>query len=189
MTEREKMLNGELYKPSDEELTKLRLNARTITEELNQTSANKQEERTKLIKKLFGSTGENITIESTFYCDYGCNIHVGENFYANYNCVFLDVAEIHFGANCFVAPQVGIYAARHPVDPIIRNSGVEDGKPINIGDNCWIGGHATILPGVTLGNNVVVASGSVVTKSFGDSVVIGGNPAKIIRHIDCSDIM
>jgi maltose O-acetyltransferase len=82
-----------------------------------------------------------------------------------------------------LGPQVGIYTATHPLDPIERASGLEYAKPIRIGNNCWIGGHATINPGVVLGNNVVVASGSVVTKSFGDNVVIGGNPARVIREL------
>ena len=82
-----------------------------------------------------------------------------------------------------MAPQVGIYTATHPIDPVERGKWVEWGEPITIGDNCWIGGHATINPGVVLGNNVVVASGAVVTKSFGDNVVIAGCPAKVIKHI------
>jgi maltose O-acetyltransferase len=96
----------------------------------------------------------------------------------------LDVAEVRIGENCFIAPQVGIYTATHPIDPIQRNSGVEFAKPIRIGNNCWIGGHATINPGVTLGDNVVVASGAVVTKSFGSNVVIGGNPARVLKAIE-----
>ncbi|MDE1515485.1 MULTISPECIES: sugar O-acetyltransferase [Vibrio] len=183
MTEKEKMLSGEYYDPSDAELVKLRLNARLQTEQLNQTSVSQAEQRVAIIKSLFGSTGQSIHIESTFNCDYGVNIHVGENFYANFGCVILDVAEVRIGNNCFIAPQVGIYTATHPIDPIQRNSGLEYGKPVTIGDNCWIGGHATINPGVTLGNNVVVASGAVVTKSFADNVVIGGNPARVIKRI------
>jgi len=183
MTEKEKMLSGEYYDPSDAELVKLRLNARLQTEQLNQTSVSQAEQRVAIIKSLFGSTGQSIHIESTFNCDYGVNIHVGENFYANFGCVILDVAEVRIGNNCFIAPQVGIYTATHPIDPIQRNSGLEYGKPVMIGDNCWIGGHATINPGVTLGNNVVVASGAVVTKSFADNVVIGGNPARVIKRI------
>ncbi|MGL4379800.1 MAG: sugar O-acetyltransferase [Vibrio sp.] len=183
MTEKEKMLSGEYYDPSDAELVKLRLNARLQTEQLNQTSVGQMEQRVAIIKSLLGSTGQSIHIESTFNCDYGVNIHVGENFYANFGCVILDVAEVRIGHNCFIAPQVGIYTATHPIDPIQRNSGLEYGKPVTIGDNCWIGGHATINPGVSLGNNVVVASGAVVTKSFADNVVIGGNPARVIKRI------
>ncbi len=183
MTEKEKMLAGQLYISSDKELAELRYSARVLTEKLNKTPIINLEERTTLIKQLFGSTGENVYIEPNFRCDYGFNIHVGENFYANYDCVILDDMEIKIGKNCFLAPQVGIYTATHPLNPDERNSGLEYSKPITIGDNCWIGGHATINPGVTLGNNVVVASGAVVTKSFGDNVVIGGNPAKIIKII------
>lgn len=101
----------------------------------------------------------------------------------NFGCVILDCAEVEIGDNCFIGPQVGIYTACHPIDPIERNSGVEFAKPITIGDNCWIGGHATINPGVELGNNVVVASGSVVTKNFPDNVVVAGNPARVIKEI------
>ncbi|ENM5791918.1 sugar O-acetyltransferase [Vibrio mimicus] len=184
MTEREKMLSGEYYNPSDAELVKLRLEARLLTEKLNQTSVSCPDKRVEIIKSLLGSTGNSIHIESTFNCDYGLNIHVGENFYANFGCVILDVAEVRIGDNCFIAPQVGIYTATHPIDPIQRSSGLEFGKPIRIGNNCWIGGHATINPGVTLGDNVVVASGAVVTKSFGSNVVIGGNPARVLKAIE-----
>lgn len=183
MTEKEKMISGELYDPNDDELLKLRLEARLFTEKLNQTSVSDADKRIEIIKSLFGSTGNLIHIESPFNCDYGVNLHVGENFYANFGCVILDVAEVRVGDNCFLGPQVGIYTATHPIDPITRKNGLEYGKPVSIGHNCWIGGHATINPGVTLGNNVVVASGAVVTKSFGDNVVIGGNPARVLKEI------
>lgn len=183
MTEKEKMISGRYYDPSDAELVKLRLETRLHTEKLNQTSVIDADKRIEIIKSIFGSTGNSIYVESTFNCDYGINIHVGENFYANYGCVILDVAEVRIGNNCFMAPQVGIYTATHPIDPTLRNSGLEYGKPIVIGDNCWIGGHATINPGVTLGDNVVVASGAVVSKSFGDNVVIAGNPARVLKKI------
>ncbi len=183
MTEKDKMLSGQYYNPRDSELINLRLKAHLLTEQLNQTSWVDRGERTKILKSLLGSTGEYILVESTFNCDYGENIHVGENFYANVGCVILDVAEVLIGDNCIIAPQVGIYTATHPIDPVERASGLGYAKAIKIGDNCWIGGHATINPGVNLGNNVVVASGSVVTKSFGDNVVIGGNPAKVLKEL------
>lgn len=177
------MLAGKMYNPSDSELVKLRKIARQKTEKFNHTAYEDNQERVRIIKSLFGSTGQNIYIEPSFRCDYGHNIHVGDNFYANFDCVILDVAEVRFGTHCLLAPQVGIYTATHPLAPAERNSGLELAKPITIGDNCWIGGHATINPGVHLGDNVVVASGAVVTKSFGDNVVIGGNPASVIKQI------
>lgn len=183
MSELNKMLAGELYDSSDDTLSKMRADARDITAQYNMTTREHKVQRDELLKKLFGGMGRGIKIEPNFNCDYGKNIAVGENFYVNFGCVILDCAQVNIGDNCLIGPQVGIYTACHPLDPIERRSGIEFAKAINIGDNCWIGGHATINPGVTLGDNVVVASGAVVTKSFEDNVVIGGNPARIIKKI------
>lgn len=180
MTEREKMLKGEFYNPLDDELLQMRLNARLITEHFNLTSVREADKRVQMIRQLFGATGASFIVEPAFQCDYGCNIYVGNNFYMNFNCVILDVAEVIIGDNCMIAPMVGIYTATHPVDPDQRNGGLEYAKPITIGHSCWIGSNAVINPGVTLGDNVVVASGAIVTKSFSSNVVIGGNPARVI---------
>ncbi|MGN1385612.1 MAG: DapH/DapD/GlmU-related protein, partial [Bacillus sp. (in: firmicutes)] len=139
--------------------------------------------RTEILEELFGSAGDGIYIEPTFRCDYGYNIHVGKNFYANFDCVFLDICEIRIGDHCFVAPGVHIYTATHPLDAQERISGAEFGKPVTIGDNVWLGGRAIINPGVKIGNNVVVASGAVVTKDVPDNAVVGGNPAKVIKFV------
>lgn len=177
----EKMLAGELYNPSDHELAHGRARARKLIREINDTMDGAA--RTELLKRLFGGTGEKVFLEPTLRVDYGSNIYLGENFFANFDCVMLDVCEIHIGDNCMFAPGVHIYTATHPLEPTERNSGLELGKPVKIGNNAWIGGRAVINPGVTLGDNVVVASGAVVTKSFGDNVVIGGNPARIIKEV------
>lgn len=182
-TEKEKMLDGELYIAADPQLVAERLNARRMTRLYNQSLETDEPARTALLKELFGSTGENLYIEPTFRCDYGYNIHVGENFYANFDCVFLDVCAIRIGQNCLLGPGVHIYTATHPLNPHERNSGAEYGIPVTIGDNVWIGGRVLINPGVTIGNNVVLASGAVVTKAVPDNVVMGGNPAKIIKEI------
>jgi maltose O-acetyltransferase len=183
-TEKEKMLNGELYDAADTVLRKDRLNARRLTRLFNESIETEKSKKVELLKELFGSTGETIKIEPTFRCDYGYNIHVGENFYANFDCVFLDVCEIRIGDNCLLAPGVHIYTATHPLDLAERTSGAEYGIPVRIGNNVWIGGRAIINPGVNIGNNVVVASGAVVTKDVPDNVVVGGNPAKIIKHLN-----
>lgn len=184
MSEKQKMLAGDMYQPADPELMRLRQHCRLTLETFNRTSHAEPDKRADILRSLFGTTGNHLYVESVFSCDYGENIHVGENFYANFGCVILDVAEVRFGDNCMLAPQVGIYTASHPLDPVARNSGREFAKPIQFGDNCWIGGMAVINRGVTLGKNVVVASGSVVTKSFGDNLVLAGNPARVIKRIE-----
>lgn len=183
-TEKEKMLDGELYDASDATLVSERKEARRLARLYNQTTEDDLEIRTELLKKLFGSTGKNFYMEPTVKCDYGYNIHIGENFYANFDTVLLDVCEINIGDNCFLAPGVHIYTATHPIEAKLRIAGPEYGKPVKIGDNVWIGGRSVINPGVTIGNNVVVASGSVVVKDVPDNVIVGGNPAKIIRTIE-----
>ncbi|KMY52307.1 maltose acetyltransferase domain-containing protein [Peribacillus loiseleuriae] len=183
-TEKEKMLIGELYNAADNELHRERINARRLTRLYNQTLETEDSKRTELLKGLFGSTGDHVYIEPSFKCDYGYNIHVGENFYANFDCVILDVCEVRIGDNCFIAPGVHIYTAAHPLNPDERIAGPEFGKPVTIGNNVWIGGRAVINPGIRVGNNVVIASGAVVTKDVPDNVVVGGNPAKIIKQIE-----
>lgn len=182
-TEKEKMLNGEWYIASDQELVKEREIARRTTRHYNETIENEYELRKDMLKKLFGSTGENLFIEPAFKCDYGYNIHVGENFYANFDCVILDVCKVRFGDNCLLGPGVHIYTAAHPLHANERNSGAEFGKPVTIGDNVWIGGRAIINPGVTIASGAIIASGAVVTKDVPANVVAGGNPAKIIKEL------
>lgn len=183
-TEKEKMLAGELYLAWDEDLVSERARARRLTRLFHQTIETDDDARKKILKELFGTTGENIYIEPTFRCDYGSNIHVGENFYANFDCVILDVCKVTIGANCMLAPGVHIYTATHPLNAEERNSGAEFGKPVTIGDNVWIGGRTVVNPGVTIGNNAVIASGAVVTKDVPDNVVVGGNPARVIKNIE-----
>lgn len=183
MTEKDKMLKGLAYFASDKTLVAERIQARTILHELAVLPEQAVKQRASLLKSFLGSTGKRLYVENTFRCDYGFNIHVGENFYANFSCTILDCAPVKIGNDCMLAPNVSLFTAQHPLDPKERRSGLESAAPINIGNDCWIGGGAIILPGVTLGNNVVVGAGAVVTKSFGDNVVIAGNPAKVIKTI------
>lgn len=181
--QRKRMLRGDMYFSADEALVKERHRARRLCRAYNATTEEQGEERTRLLKELLGGTGEALTIEPDFTCDYGTYITVGENFYANFGLVVLDTCPVRIGNNCMFGPRVSLFTAGHPLDPEVRNSGWEFGAPITIGDNVWIGGGSILNPGVTLGNNVVVGSGSVVTKSFGDNVVIAGNPARVIRTL------
>lgn len=183
MSEKLKMLAGELYRSADDTLFNERLAARRLCHQYNATIEIQSSEQDVILSKLLGTKPTGVHIEPLFRCDYGYNIHLGENFYSNFDLVILDVCEVRIGRNCMIGPRVSICTATHPLDAEVRNSGVELGASISIGDNVWIGAHAVINPGVTLGNNVVVASGAIVSKSFGDNVVIAGVPAKVIKKL------
>lgn len=178
------MLAGELYDASDPELVMERKRARRLTRRFNASDETESLRREELIRELFGEVGEEFEIEPPFRCDYGYNISVGEDFFANFDCVFLDVCPITIGDNAQIGPGVHIYTATHPLDAAERIKGPESGEPVTIGDNAWLGGRAVINPGVTIGDDVVVASGAVVTDDVPDSVVVGGNPARIVKELD-----
>lgn len=182
MTEKEKMLAGELYIAEEAELAAEHARAIELCDRLD-CGGISEEERDALTRQLLGKCGKNTVLGRGFRCDYGYNIEAGENFYVNYNVVILDVCKVKIGDNCLIAPQAGIYTAAHPLDAAVRRSGLEYGRPVTIGNDVWIGGGARILPGVTLGDNVVVGAGAVVTKSFPSSVVIAGNPARVIKKL------
>lgn len=186
-TEKEKMLAEDLYRASSPELREDASKSRQLTRLFNETTEEQQTYRKTLLKEMFKATGENIYIEPPFRCDYGTNTTIGNNFYANFDCVFLDVAPIVIGENVMFGPKVNLLTPGHPIDAVIRNSGLEFGKKITIGDNVWIGGNAVVNPGVTIGNNTIIGSGSVVTKDIPDNVIAAGNPCKIIREITDED--
>lgn len=183
MTEREKMVSGELYKADDRELVAMRQRARRLTRLFNATTEEEGEKRQALLRELLGRFGENSFMEPTFRCDYGSNIFIGDHFYANFDCIILDVAPVHIGCNVFFAPRVNLYTAGHPIDAETRNEELEFGTAITIGDDVWIGGNVTVNPGVTIGSDVVIGSGSVVTKDIPDHVIAAGNPCRVIRAI------
>jgi Acetyltransferase (isoleucine patch superfamily) len=180
--QKRKMIAGEFYRPDDETLSADRLRARQLLHRYNQSEPNEKTLRSQLLCELFAQS-HTAYIEPSFRCDYGYNIYPGKNFYANFDCVMLDVCPIHIGDNCMLAPGVHIYTATHPLDASERNSGIEYGKPVTIGNNVWIGGRAVINPGVTIGHNAVIASGAVVVKDVPDNAVVGGNPAQIIKML------
>lgn len=183
MTEREKMLAGELYFAGDDELVALRHNARRLTRLFNQTTEAQSVERQELLCELFGKIGPGSEIEPPFRCDYGCFLSVGKGFFANFNCVILDCAPVTIGDNVLFGPGVQIYTAYHPLEPGPRRDLWEAAKPISIGNNVWIGGNAIVLPGVTIGDNSVIGAGGVVTRDVPPNVVVVGNPGRILREI------
>ena len=184
MTEKEKMLAGEIYNDNyDEELIKERIEVKDKCFEYNNIKPSNIEGRIKLLKEILGKYKETFYIEQPFICDYGYNIEIVKNFYANHNLVILDGNKVKFGDNVFVAPNCAFYTAGHPLDYKERNKGLEYAKPIKVGNNVWIGGNVTVLPGVSIGDNVVIGAGSVVTKDISSNVIAVGNPCRVIKEI------
>ena len=181
-TDLEKFYAFEPFWMDDPEVSKLKSNARRLCYEYNASPEGDQPNRLRILKELFGTAGDDMFIKPPFFCDYGINIHVGKKFFANFDVVMLDMHEIRIGDNCLIGPQCGFYTAIHPKNVKDRIAGTVYGKPITVGDNVWFGGHCTILPGVTIGNNVIVGAGSVVTKDVPDDVIVAGNPARIIAE-------
>lgn len=184
MTEKEKMLAGQLYSAVDPQLLEELGEVKDIIHRYNALAPSSQAERLAILKDLLGGIGDDtILINQPFYCDYGKQIRVGKRFFANFHFTVLDEAPVTIGDDCFVGPNVSIYTACHSTDPAERNSRREWAEPVTIGNNVWIGGNVTILPGVTIGDNVTIGAGAVVTKDIPADVVVAGNPAKIIKRL------
>ena len=191
MTEREKMLAGQLYDCGDEELLTQWHKAKDLIRDYNSTDSADIEKKNHILQELLGGRGTNLWITAPFFVDYGNNIYFGNNCEVNMNCTFLDDNRIVIGNNALIAPNVQIYTAFHPTNAAERfGEPKEDGSfefcktqtaPVIIGDNVWIGGGAIIMPGVTIGNNVVIGAGSVVTKDIPDNVIAYGNPCHVVR--------
>ena len=183
----EQMLKGELYIASNIHHENSSIHGKKIAQQINTTPIEKRDKIQQLVKQLVGQAADNVWIEPPVYVDYGKHIKLGQNFYANMACTFLDVNHITFGDNVMIGPNTSFYTAGHPTDPVIRNEGYEFGYPITVHDNVWIGGHVTVLPNVTIGENSIVAAGSVVTKDVPANTIVAGNPAKVIRQITEDD--
>ncbi len=181
LTERQKMVSGELYRPNDPELETERAAAREWMVSYNAAFAAPLAERHALLANRFGAVGEGVDIRSPFFCDYGFNIRAGNRVFLNFNCVILDVAEVTIGDDTQIGPAVQILGADHPRDPVERRSGLELGRPVRIGRNVWIGGGAIIVPGVTVGDDAIIGAGAVVTRDVAPGATVVGNPARPVR--------
>ena len=183
MTEKEKMISGLPYNPHDKELAQGRLKARRLIRNISAIPEDKERQRKHFFRELFAETGSKFYIENPFICDYGFNIYWGENAYANFGCIILDAAPVYIGNNVMMAPAVKLLTATHPLEFEARNSGIETARPIRIEDNVWLGAGVIVNPGVTIGKNSVIGSGSVVTKDIPENVVAVGNPCKVLKKI------
>ena len=192
MTEKQKMLCGEFYDTRDLELRRLSNNAKDLMRVYNSLPAENIELRNQTLRLLFGFCGENSRVNQPIWVDYGCNISIGANSLININCTLLDTGRITIGDNTLIGPDVKIYTAVHPLLPNERIYTDETGAtairtqaaPVTVGNNVWIGGGTTILPGVTIGDNTVIGAGSVVTKSISANVVAFGNPCTIKKMLE-----
>ncbi len=184
MTIFDKLHSGEIYDPADKEIMEIQLKCLDKLYEFNQTRPIELEKRQILLKEMFASIGENCYIEPPFHSNFGGrHIHFGNNVYCNFNVTMVDDTYIYVGDNTLLAPNVVLATAAHPIDPELRNKGLQYNKPIRIGKNCWLGTGVIVLPGITIGDNVVIGAGSVVTKDLPSNVVAVGNPCKIIKEI------
>lgn len=184
MTELEKLNAGLEYDFWDEDINARKLYAISGCAELNAIAPNDEKSREKAIRYLFGSVGKCPTVLPVFNCDCGKNIYVGDNFLTNYNVTILDIAPVYIGNHVMIGPCTIITTVGHPLSPKKRRQHIGQAKSVTIGNDVWIGGNCTILPGVTIGNNVVIAAGAVVTKDIPDNCVAGGVPAKVIKKIE-----
>lgn len=185
LSEKEKMLAGELFSSADPELAADRLRARQQQRRYNTSADDDFPARLALLRELFAAVGDDRAyIEPPFFCDYGYNIRIGKRFYANYNCVFLDVGRIDIGDDCLIGPGAHIYTVNHPLKAARRAEGVEYARPVRLGHTVWSGGGAIVLPGVSIGDGAVIAAGAVVTRDVPANTLVAGNPARIVRELD-----
>lgn len=195
MTEKEKMLSGKIYDPTDPTLVKLREKAHRLSAEYNQ-SLETDKKRSEILKELLPQMAENVFLQGLIQFDYGCFTSMGKNSYANFNFTCLDCCPVTIGENVFFGPNVSILTPVHPLryqdrNPYVKEDGgttdKEYARPITIKDNCWIAGNVTICGGVTIGSGCVIGAGSVVTRDIPDNVIAAGVPCRVIREITEED--
>ena len=181
MTERERMLAGEPYRPGDPELRAMRVRAQSLMRAYAVTTIDDRAAREALYARMFGRVGTGVGVAAPVYLDYGVHTSIGDDVYLNFGVVLLDVCEIRIGDRTQIGPQAQILAADHPRDAAIRAEGLETGKPVTVGADVWIGAGALVLPGVTVGDGAVIGAGAVVTRDVGPGVTVAGNPARPLR--------
>lgn len=184
MSMKEKLHTGELYLPNDDSIMKEQLQYLDRLYDFNSTSPTELEKRNALLKEMFAEIGENCYIEPPLHTNMGGHyVHFGKNVYANFNLTLVDDTHIYVGDYTMFGPGVIIATAGHPLLPELRQEGYQYNAPVHIGKNCWIGAGALIMPGITIGDHVVVGAGSVVTKDLPSNVIAVDNPCRVLREI------
>lgn len=183
-----RMHTGELYLPGDEEIMNQQEQCLEMLYAFNQLSPSQGEKRQKMLKQMFAEIGDGCYIEPPFHANWGGHhVHFGKNVYANFSLTCVDDTHIYVGDYTMIGPNVTLATAGHPIFPQLRENGYQYNAPVRIGKNCWIGAGVIVLPGITIGDNVVVGAGSVVTKDLPSNVVAVGNPCRILREVNEKD--
>lgn len=182
-TQRQRMLDGDLYIADDPELAADSVRARALQDRFNRTPADAAGERRRILEELLGGFGPDSEIRPPFSCDYGYQIRIGARVFANFGLVALDVAAITIGDDTQIGPNVQLLTPTHPTGAGLRRAKWEAARPITIGANVWLGGGVIVLPGVSIGDDTVVGAGSVVTRDLPAGVVAMGNPARVTRSL------
>lgn len=181
---RDKLHKGELYLPNDEEIMREQLGYLDRLYDFNQTRPTEQKKRQEMLKEMFAELGENCYIEPPLHSNFGGHhVHFGNNVYANFNLTLVDDTHIYVGDNTMLGPNVVIATAGHPILPKLREQAYQYNFPVHIGKSCWLGAGVIVVPGVTIGDHVVIGAGSIVTKDIPSNVVAVGNPCKVLRKI------
>lgn len=189
MTNKERMISGLIYDPSDKEIVEEQIKYADILYNFNQTKPSELSKRTELLKLLFGSIGEKCYVEPPLHTNWGKHTHFGDRVYANFNLTLVDDADIFIGDNVMFGPNVTIATASHPINPQLRNKGYQFNMPVYIGNNVWIGSGAVIMLGIKIGENSIIGAGSIVTKDIPPNVIAVGNPCRVMRPISEKDKM
>lgn len=198
MREEEKIEAGLLFSPADQELKALKLRAHGLSAMYNRTYEDETERRQMLLAELLGALGEGGFLQGPIFFHYGVHTSIGRNFFANFNLTIQDDAKVTIGDRCNFGPGVTIVTPVHPMVAAERavmydEKGQEKhlcyAKPVQIGNDCWLGANVVVCPGVTIGDGCVIGAGSVVTRDIPANHFAAGNPCRVIREITEADSM
>lgn len=185
---KDKMHTEELYLPGDEEIMAGQIKKLDRLYDYNMTRPTEGKKRESMLKEMFAEIGEGCYIEPPFHANFGgAHVHFGKNIYANFNLTMVDDTHIYVGDYTMFGPNVTIATAGHPILPELREQGYQYNASVKIGRNCWLGAGVIVLPGITIGDHVVIGAGSVVTKDIPSNVVAVGNPCKVLREVNDHD--
>lgn len=188
MEQRDNMHNGKLYDPNDDSVMEEQMVCLDRLYDFNQTRPSEMDKRNVIMKEMMGDVGKDCYIEPPFHANWGGkHVHFGDGVYANFGLTCVDDTHIYVGSHTLFGPNVVLATAGHPMMPELRKHGIQYNMPIHIGENCWLGAGVIVVPGVTIGDNVVIGASSVVTKDIPSNSVAMGTPCRVVRQINDHD--